>query len=91
MLTTGSRRHADHVTNAPQFTRATLIKLLRHRTDYLAVDVLQACGARVHLAHPLGVKGFRYRRVKNDVRDAPLSPSGADQRPAPVTKPSGDH
>jgi transposase len=22
------------------------------------------------LAHPLGVKGFRYRRVKNDVRDA---------------------
>jgi hypothetical protein len=24
----------------------------------------------VHLAHPLGVRGFRYRRVKNDVRDA---------------------
>ncbi len=24
----------------------------------------------MHLAHPLGVKGFRYRRVKNDVRDA---------------------
>ena len=23
----------------------------------------------MHLAHPLGVKGFRYRRVKNDVRD----------------------
>src|SRR6478736_3369300 len=38
--------------------------------DYWAVDVLQAGGARVHLAHPLGVKGFRYRRVKNDVRDA---------------------
>jgi transposase len=37
---------------------------------YWAVDVLQACGARVHLAHPLGVKGFQYRRVKNDVRDA---------------------
>ena len=37
---------------------------------YWAVDVLQAYGARVHLAHPLGVKGFRYRRVKNDVRDA---------------------
>jgi transposase len=37
---------------------------------YWAVDVLQARGARVHLAHPLGVKGFRYRRVKNDVRDA---------------------
>src|SRR6476619_6578029 len=37
---------------------------------YWAVDTLQAAGARVHLAHPLGVKGFRYRRVKNDVRDA---------------------
>ncbi len=37
---------------------------------YWAVDVLHAGGARVHLAHPLGVKGFRYRRVKNDVRDA---------------------
>jgi transposase len=24
----------------------------------------------VHLAHPLGVKGFAYRRVKNDERDA---------------------
>ncbi len=27
-------------------------------------------GARVHLAHPLGVKAFEYRRVKNDERDA---------------------
>jgi transposase len=37
---------------------------------YWAVDVLQTAGARVHLAHPLGVKGFAYRRVKNDLRDA---------------------
>src|ERR1700760_2050575 len=37
---------------------------------YWAVDTLQAAGARVHLAHPLGVKAFEYRRVKNDVRDA---------------------
>ena len=37
---------------------------------YWAVDTLQAAGAHVHLAHPLGVKGFRYWRVKNDVRDA---------------------
>ncbi|MGW1802609.1 IS110 family transposase [Streptomyces sp. NPDC001984] len=37
---------------------------------YWAVDVLQAAGARVHVAHPLGVKGFAYRRVKNDLRDA---------------------
>lgn len=37
---------------------------------YWAVDALRAGGADVHLAHPLGVKGFAYRRVKNDVRDA---------------------
>jgi transposase len=37
---------------------------------YWAVDVLHDVGAEVHLAHPLGVKGFAYRRVKNDVRDA---------------------
>jgi transposase len=32
--------------------------------------VLQAAGAEVHLAHPLGVKAFTYRRVKNDEKDA---------------------
>ena len=37
---------------------------------YWAADVLAALGASVHLAHPLGVKAFSYRRVKNDVRDA---------------------
>jgi transposase len=37
---------------------------------YWAADVLADAGARVHLAHPLGVKGFAYRRVKNDERDA---------------------
>ncbi len=37
---------------------------------YWAADVLAEAGAVVHLAHPLGVKGFAYRRVKNDVRDA---------------------
>jgi transposase len=37
---------------------------------YWAADVLAESGANVHLAHPLGVKGFAYRRVKNDERDA---------------------
>src|SRR4051794_20735733 len=39
---------------------------------YWAVDVLQAlpCEPGLHLAHPLGVKAFEYRRVKNDLRDA---------------------
>jgi transposase len=37
---------------------------------YWAADLLAGLGAKVHLAHPLGVKAFSYRRVKNDVRDA---------------------
>lgn len=39
---------------------------------YWAADVLagQVGLDQVHLAHPLGVKGFTYRRVKNDERDA---------------------
>jgi transposase len=36
---------------------------------YWAADVLEAAGAEVHLAHPLGVKAYSYRRVKNDERD----------------------
>ena len=39
---------------------------------YWAADVLSEAGARVHLAHPLGVKGFENRRVKNDDKDATL-------------------
>jgi transposase len=37
---------------------------------YWAADELAELGAVVHLAHPLGVKAFSYRRVKNDQRDA---------------------
>ena len=37
---------------------------------YWAADVIAGRGARLHLAHPLGVKAFEYRRVKNDERDA---------------------
>jgi transposase len=37
---------------------------------YWAADALAEVGASVHLAHPLGVKAFSYRRVKNDERDA---------------------
>ena len=39
---------------------------------YWAVDTLQAQGAQVHLAHPLGVKGFRYRRVKKTSATPPI-------------------
>ena len=37
---------------------------------YWAADVVTDAGVSLHLAHPLGVKGFAYRRVKNDERDA---------------------
>jgi transposase len=35
-----------------------------------AADTLSELGAHVHLAHPLGVKMFSYRRVKKDELDA---------------------
>ncbi|KUO12842.1 IS110 family transposase [Streptomyces dysideae] len=37
---------------------------------YWAADALAEAGAEVHLAHPLGVKMFTYRRVKTDDKDA---------------------
>ena len=36
---------------------------------YWAADVIQDCGARLHLAHPSG-NDWGHRRVKNDLRDA---------------------
>lgn len=36
---------------------------------YWAADVLAECGAELHMAHPLGMKGIMSnRRVKNDVK-----------------------
>jgi transposase len=37
---------------------------------YWAADVIAECGARLHLAHPLGIKAFSYQRVKKDESDA---------------------
>jgi transposase len=39
---------------------------------YWAADVLEECGARLHLAHPLGIKAFSYQRVKKDESDSKL-------------------
>lgn len=41
-----------------------------HRWLVLGGRRVASRGARVHLAHPLGVKGWSYRRVKNDEVDA---------------------
>ena len=50
---------------------------------YWAADTLAAAGAEVHLAHPLGVKAFTYRRVKNDplTELADVSAAQAAERP----------
>src|SRR6201989_2065293 len=38
---------------------------------YWAADVLEEAGAEVHLAHPLGVKAYTYRRGKKRARARP--------------------
>jgi transposase len=78
MTPTGEPLGTVRISNDPQTLAAEILKagespeVVLEATYgwYWAADVLAACGARVHLAHPLGVKGFSYRRVKNDVRDA---------------------
>jgi transposase len=78
MTADGERLGKAQITNSPAALRAELAKAgTRPRVVleatygwYWAADVLAAAGAEVHLAHPLGVKAFTYRRVKNDERDA---------------------
>src|ERR1700746_1440448 len=78
MTEDGQRLGTAPITNSPAALRAEIAKA---GTDprvvleatygwYWAADELAAAGAEVHLAHPLGVKAFAYRRVKDDVRDA---------------------
>ncbi|OJF15146.1 IS110 family transposase [Couchioplanes caeruleus] len=74
----GQRLESKRIDNDPMALAAEIAKAGEHPQVvleatygwYWAVDVLQDADAQVHLAHPLGVKGFAYRRVKNDVRDA---------------------
>jgi len=78
MTEIGERLDSVRIDNDPMTLAAEIAKAGEHPQVvleatygwYWAVDVLQDAGADVHLAHPLGVKGFAYRRVKNDVRDA---------------------
>jgi transposase len=69
---------AVRIANSPARLKAALVgagpgpKVVLEATYgwYWAVDALQEAGAEVHLAHPLGVRMFTLRRVKNDERDA---------------------
>ena len=78
MTEDGRRLGAVRITNSPlELTAAiaragTSPKVVLEATYgwFWAADTMAAAGAEVHLAHPLGVKAFTYRRVKNDRRDA---------------------
>jgi transposase len=78
MTEDGRRLGTARITNSPQELRKEIARAGKHPKVvveatygwYWAADVLAAAGAEVHLAHPLGVKAFSYRRVKNDERDS---------------------
>src|SRR5512142_3263944 len=78
MTEDGRKLETARITNGPAALRAEIAKAGKNPRVvieatygwYWAVDVLEEAGAEVHLAHPLGVKAYSYRRVKNDERDA---------------------
>ncbi len=78
MTEDGRRLGTARIDNSPQELRAQIARagksprVVLEATYgwYWAADTLAAAGAEVHLAHPLGVKAYSCRRVKNDERDA---------------------
>ena len=75
MTEDGRKLDTVRITNSPAALRREIAKAGQHPRVvveatygwYWAADVLEEAGAEVHLAHPLGVKAFTYRRVKNDL------------------------
>jgi Transposase len=78
MTDTGEQLETIRISNDPEYLKAVMARageapevvLEAAYGWYWAADTLAELGATVHLAHPLGVKMFSYRRVKNDQRDA---------------------
>jgi transposase len=78
MTESGQHLETVRISNDPEYLRAVMARageapevvLEAAYGWYWAADALAELGATVHLAHPLGVKMFSYRRVKNDERDA---------------------
>ena len=74
----GRKLETVRIENSPRALRAVLARAGKNPRVvagatygwYWAADVLEEAGAEVHLAHPLGVKAFTCRRVKDDERDA---------------------
>ena len=78
-MTAGGRRlETARITNSAPELRRVISRAGEHPKAvleatygwYWAADTLAAAGAEVHLAHPLGVRAFSCRRVKNDQKDA---------------------
>ncbi len=75
MTMDGRKLETARIANSPAALRAVLARCGKNPLVvleatygwYWAADVLAGAGAEVHLAHPLGVKAFSYRRVKNDL------------------------
>jgi transposase len=75
MTEDGRKLETVRITNSPAALRAVIARAGEHPRVvieatygwYWAVDVLEEAGAEVHLAHPLGVKAYSYRRVKDDL------------------------
>src|SRR3954449_2446427 len=78
MTETGEMLETVRISNDPEYLRQVMERAGEHPGGvleatygwYWAADTLTELGAHVHLAHPLGVKMFSYRRGKNDQRDA---------------------
>lgn len=78
MTAEGRKLETARITNSPAELRRVIARAGKRPKAvleatygwYWAADTLAAAGAQVHLAHPLGVKAFSYRRVKNDEKDA---------------------
>ena len=78
MTESGERLETVRISNDPEYLKQVMARageapevvLEACYGWYWAADTLAELGAHVHLAHPLGVKAFSYRRVKNDERDA---------------------
>jgi transposase len=78
MTEAGEQLETVRISNDPEYLQAVMARageapdVVLEATYgwYWAADTLAELGATVHLAHPLGVKMFALRRVKNDQRDA---------------------
>ena len=75
MTEDGRKLETVRITNSPAALRREIAKAGENPRVvieatygwYWAADVLEEAGAEVHLAHPLGVRAFSCRRVKNDL------------------------